>query len=87
MLSQAYTYTPEEVSTIIKVSKSTVYELIKAGDIIAKKIGRVYRIPAASLSFAFTGLDNDLYSAEQEDLKLQDKIQKELSMVRKSLIK
>jgi len=87
MLSRAYTYTPEEVASIIKVSKSTVYELIKTGDIIAKKIGRVYRVPATSLSFAFTGLDYDLYEAEQEDLKIQNRIQKELSIARKSIAK
>ena len=78
-------YTPEEVAQILKLNKNTVYELIKSGEIIAKKIGRVYRVPARSLSFVFTGLDADLYEAEQEDMKLLFPIQKELERVRKSV--
>ncbi len=75
-------YTPEQVAVILQLSKNTVYGLIKRGEIIAKKIGKVYRIPAHSLSFVFTGLDKDLLNAEQEDLKNINKIQKELSNVR-----
>ena len=32
-------YTPEEVAQILKLSKSTVYDLINRGEIIAKKYG------------------------------------------------
>ena len=77
-------YTPEQVATILQLSKNTVYDLISRGEIVAKKIGKVYRIPASSLSFVFTGLDQDLYKAEQEDLKNIDKIHRELSKVRSS---
>ena len=87
MLNQDYTYTPGEVADMVKVSKNTVYDLIKSGEIPAKKLGRSYRIPATSLSFVFTGLDYDLYLAEQEDLKQQGKIRKNLSAVRKKLDK
>lgn len=78
-------YTPEEVAKILKVSKNTVYDLIKRGEIIAKKIGKAYRIPAASISFIFSGLDYDLYKAEQEDLKILPTIQKEVSGVRQKI--
>lgn len=39
----------------------------------------------SSLSFMFTGLDFDLYQAEQEDLKNIGTIHKELKTARKKL--
>lgn len=75
-------YTPEQVAKILQLSKNTVYDLISRGEIIAKKVGKVYRIPVSSLSFIFTGLDEDLYLAEKEDLKITSKIRKEISRVR-----
>lgn len=77
------TYTPEQVADVLQLSKNTVYELIGRGEILAKKIGKVYRIPASSIAFALTGLDYDLYQAEKEDLKSADRIQTELRRVRK----
>lgn len=75
-------YTPEEVANILKLSKNTIYELISRGQLIAKRIGKVYRIPASSIAFAFTGLDYDLYNAEQKDMVNLPKIEVELSKVR-----
>lgn len=79
------TYTPEQVADMLQLSKNTIYDLIKRGEIIAKRIGKVYRIPASSISFIFTGVDIDLYMAEKEDKKQLEKIQKELAKVRASL--
>ena len=78
-------YTPEQVAEILQLSKNTVYGLIARGEIIAKRIGKVYRIPASSISFVFTGLDEDLYKAEQEDLKNIAKVHKVLSKIRSKL--
>ncbi len=78
-------YTPEQVAEILQLSKKTVYELIGKGEIVAKKIGKVYRIPASSISFVFTGLDIDLYKAEEEDKKNIKTTQKVLSEVRAKL--
>jgi len=78
-------YTPEQVADILQLSKKTVYELIAKGEIVAKKIGKVYRIPASSISFVFTGLDIDLYKAEEEDKKNIKNTQKVLSEVRAKL--
>jgi excisionase family DNA binding protein len=75
-------YTPEQVADILQLSKDSVYNFIRSGEIIAKKFGNVYRIPATSLSFVFTGLDYDLYQAEQEDLKELKKVQEAISQVR-----
>lgn len=75
-------YTPEQVAEILQLSKNTIYELISRGEIIAKRIGKVYRIPASSISYAFSGLDYDLYMAEKEDLNSLSKIEDELARVR-----
>ena len=83
--SQIKAYTPEQVAEMLQLSKNTVYELISRGEIIAKKLGKVYRIPSSSVSFLFTGLDNDLYLAEENDQKNIPLIEKELKKVRKLL--
>ncbi len=81
----AKVYTPEQVADMLQLSKNTVYDLINRGEIIAKRIGKVYRIPASSLSFVFTGLDYDLYKAEKEDLKELSRVQDEIAKVRARL--
>lgn len=78
-------YTPDQVAKILQLSSNTVYNLIDRGEILAKKIGKVYRIPANSISFVFTGLDYDLYLAEQEDKKNVDKVQEALMEARAQL--
>lgn len=84
-LNDLVVYTPEQVARILQLSKNTIYDLISKGEIVAKKVGKVYRIPASSISFVFTGLDYDLFQAEKEDLKVLPKIKAEVSKVRKSL--
>lgn len=78
-------YTPDQVAEILQLSSNTVYDLIGRGEILAKKIGKVYRIPANSISFAFTGLDYDLYLAEQEDKKNLPAIESVLAEARAQL--
>lgn len=82
---QAKTYTPEQVAEMLQLSKNTVYELINRGEIIAKKLGKVYRIPQSSISFIFTGMDEDILRAQKEDEKNLRKIDKTLRQVRKNL--
>ncbi|NLJ72475.1 MAG: helix-turn-helix domain-containing protein [Syntrophomonadaceae bacterium] len=43
-MEQNVSYTPEEVAQILKVSKYTVYEMVKRGDLVAYRIGRNLRI-------------------------------------------
>ena len=78
-------FTPDQVARILQLSTNTVYELIKKGEIAAKKYGKVYRIPPNALSFALTGLDYDLYLAEQEDLKHLPRINRALAEARAEL--
>lgn len=42
-------YTPQEVSSRLKVSISTVYNLLKSHEIEAVRVGRSWRIPPASI--------------------------------------
>lgn len=84
-ISDAKAYTPEQVAQMLQLSRNTVYELINRGEIIAKKLGKVYRIPTSSISFLFTGLDSDLYQASENDKKNLPRIKKELKKVRKLL--
>lgn len=76
-------YTPQQVASMLQLSKNTVYELIGRGEIVAKKLGKVYRVPASSLSFAFTGLDRDLVEGEREDLKILSEIESAIRKIRK----
>lgn len=70
---------------MLQLSKNTVYDLINRGEILAKKVGKVYRIPESSISFVFTGLDSDLLQVEQEDLKNIETVKKEISGARRKL--
>ena len=78
-------YTPEQIAEMLQLSKNTVYGLIGRGEIVAKKIGKLYRISAPSLSFFFTGLDYDLYQADQEDRKKLPDVEDEVAKARSSL--
>lgn len=48
-MSNTIAYTPEEVAKILKISRFTVYEFIKRGDLTAYHIGRKLRIEASDL--------------------------------------
>lgn len=45
-MTDTIAYTPEEVAKILKISRFTVYEMIKRGDLAAYRIGRKMRIEA-----------------------------------------
>ena len=46
---ETLSYTPEEVAKLLKVTRFTVYEMIKRGDFPAYRIGRKMRIEAADV--------------------------------------
>ena len=83
--TRATAYTPEQVAEMLQLSKNTVYDLIGRGEIVAKKIGKLYRISGASLSFFFTGLDHDLYLADMKDREKLSMVQDELIKARAAL--
>ncbi len=48
-MTDTISYTPEEVANILKISRFTVYEMIKRGDLTAYRIGRKVRVEAPDL--------------------------------------
>jgi putative molybdopterin biosynthesis protein len=48
-MSNDVSYTPEEVAKILKISKFTVYEIIKRGELTAYHIGRKVRVEGADI--------------------------------------
>lgn len=48
-MSDTLSYTPEEVAKILKITRFTVYEMIKRGDLPAYRIGRKVRVEAPDL--------------------------------------
>jgi len=48
-MSNDVSYTPEEVAKILKISKFTVYEIIKRGELMAYHIGRKVRVEGADI--------------------------------------
>ena len=59
-------YTPEELAGKLKLSKYTVYEMIKRGDIQAHHIGRSIRISESQLELYFMSIrkSENVYDAE-----------------------
>ncbi|MTI46594.1 helix-turn-helix domain-containing protein [Sporosalibacterium faouarense] len=59
-------YTPEELSEKLKLSKYTIYEMIKRGDIPAYRIGRSLRVSESQLKLYFieTKKVENVYNAE-----------------------
>ncbi|MCE5285619.1 MAG: helix-turn-helix transcriptional regulator [Pelosinus sp.] len=48
-MSEITAYTPDEVAKLLKISRYTVYEMIKRGDLAAYRIGRKVRVAASDL--------------------------------------
>lgn len=48
-MNETISYTPEEVAKILKISRFTVYEMIKRGDLTAYRIGRKMRVDSPDL--------------------------------------
>lgn len=48
-MSETTSYTPDEIAKILKISRYTVYEMIKRGDLSAYRIGRKVRVEAPDL--------------------------------------
>ena len=46
---ETLSYTPEDVAKLLKVTRFTVYEMIKRGDFPAYRIGRKMRIEAVDV--------------------------------------
>lgn len=64
------TYTTEEVAKLLKVSKLTVYDLIKKGDLPAYRVGKQMRIDALDLEQYKLNTKNDGLSRQSNDVTM-----------------
>jgi putative molybdopterin biosynthesis protein len=58
-------YTPQEIADLLRIKKSTVYELIKRGELKCKKIGKQFRVRKDDLE-QYLNLDKDDNKTSQE---------------------
>lgn len=65
-MNEEVLYTPEELASKLKLSKYTIYEMIKRGDIEAHRIGRSIRVSQSQLNLYMmaTGKAENIYDAE-----------------------
>lgn len=73
-MTEEILYTPEELAAKLKLSKYTIYEMIKRGDIKAHHIGRSIRVSETQLELYFmeTQKTENVYQAEiitEDDLQ------------------
>ena len=61
-------YTTEEISKLLKISKLTVYDLIKKGDLPAYRVGKQMRVDASDLEAYKTRTKGGMASAPKKDL-------------------
>ena len=47
---QVLQHTPEEAARVLRLSRTTIYELLKSGQLRSYKVGRSRRIPATALA-------------------------------------
>ncbi len=86
-MNQIKALTPEQTADILQVNPAMVYQMIKRGEILAKKIGRkLYRISPVWLSWLTNGLDFDIIQMEKEDRKNLPQINRALKQVRSEKI-
>ncbi|MBP2625860.1 MAG: excise: binding domain, excisionase family [Firmicutes bacterium] len=64
MLSDTQLYTVEEVATLLKIKKITVYKMIKRGDLIGYRVGHGIRVDISDLD-AFIRKSKDQSLSEQ----------------------
>lgn len=63
-MSSDISYTTEEIAKLLKISKLTVYDLIKKGELPSYRVGKQMRVDAADLE-AYKQRAKGLQAAEQ----------------------
>lgn len=57
-------YSPEEISKLLKISKGTAYELIKRGDLPSYRVGKKIRVSQADLEVYMGSTDKNMKTVE-----------------------
>ena len=65
-MEQDISYTVEEVANLLKVSKLTVYDLLKKGTLPSFKVGRQMRIQAKDLQLFINGKQSNNHLPQKE---------------------
>lgn len=68
-MTETVSYTPEEVAKILKISRFTVYEMIKRGDLAAYRIGRKVRVEAPDLDIYIKNSKSGSMAASASEAK------------------
>ena len=67
LMGNFVSYTPEEVAGILKISRFTVYEMIKRGDLEGYRIGRKVRVDAPDLAFYINNAKNNAAACQAQN--------------------
>lgn len=68
-MPETVSYTPDEIAKILKISRFTVYEMIKRGDLAAYRIGRKVRVEAPDLEVYIRKSKGNIPEQEQTETK------------------
>ena len=66
---QVLVYRPEDIAKMLNIGRSSVYKLLKSGQLRSKRIGKLYRIPSAYIQ--------EYLAADFEENSLPDRHNKE----------
>ncbi len=69
-------YTPDEIASMLKISKHTVYEMIKRGDLTAFKVGNKMRIEESE----FTRFKESMTAPNKRQTELQNTVQQTVQL-------
>lgn len=73
--------TPQEVADILKIAKTTVYELIKRGDLNAYRIGRKFRVEQSDIDEYIRKAKNPSNNTNSEILNISHSPEEKLSKI------
>lgn len=75
--------TPEQTANILQVNVATIYQMIKNGDLPARRIGeKQFRISPLTFSWIWGPIDGDLKMMEFEDRKNLAPVEEAIKKVR-----
>src|SRR6476619_5063133 len=73
-MSDNISYTSEEIASLLKVSKLTVYDLIKKGELPSYRVGKQMRVDSADLEAYKESTKSGHSRVQAAPLDLQNKI-------------
>ncbi len=59
-MTESLIYKPEDLMPLLSLSRNTVYELLRSGQIRSVKVGKCYLIPKAAVSEFLNGPSEEI---------------------------